>query len=205
MTDTLPSTDEAARLLGFELEPFEGLPVVSAGIEIPGAAGGLRDAMKVEPRAWHQGDRCYVLLECDVAKVRHDPIEQGEYNGPQRRVHILNALGGTIMEPDLAKPAIDAQHERITKAREEALGIQRLTDDTGQPAAGTTDDDGFVDASLVKASLRKLLKPALRKLCDDNTITYTAKATGDELIELLVDVVPDLAEQLEKLADADQD
>lgn len=209
MTDILPSTDETARLLGFELEPFEGMPVIAAGIEIPGAAGGLRDAMKVEPRAWHIGDRVFVLLECDVRDVRHPSVDKGDLNGPRRRVHVLDSLAGTVMEPDVAKPAIDAQRERIIKAREEALGIQQLdldgAKDGGTPTAGT-DEDGFVDASLVKAALRKLSKDDLRALLDANGILtgYTTKTTGDQLIELLVEGVPDLAEQLEKLNDADQ-
>lgn len=111
------------------LEPFEGEDVLAAGIEIPGAAGGLRDAMKIEPRQFHAGDRIYVVLECDVAKIRFEPILSGDDRVGWRRVHILSADSATFMDGaavGAAKEAIDAQKRKIEMASEAANGIGRI-------------------------------------------------------------------------------
>lgn len=108
------------------LGEFEGHPVTRSSVEIPGAAGGLREAMKVEPVKLAQGTRVYVLLECDVAKIRHDPLDKGELAGAQNRVHVLDALAGTLLDPKVAKPVIEAQKAKIIEAREAAAGIERL-------------------------------------------------------------------------------
>lgn len=209
MTDTLPSTDETAKLLGFELEPFEGLPVIQSKIEIPSAAGGLRDAMKIEPRAWRKGDTTFVLMECTVGKVRFDPVTDDE-TGPQARVHVLHAIAGTVLAPEVAKTWIDEQKDRILKAREEALGIQQVAElnPDGSPAAGmgdvdpdVTDDDGFIDADKLKAVLGKVRKDDLRAMCDAEHVEYPPRARGDQLVELLMEHVPDLAEKVAKVAD----
>lgn len=208
MSDTLPSTDETAKLLGFELEPFEGLPVIQSKIEIPNAAGGLREAMKIEPRAWHKGDTAFVLMETVVGKVRFDPVTDDDL-GPQARVHILHAVAGTVLAPDVAKTWIDEQKDRILKAREEALGIQQVAElnADGSPAAGmgdvapdVTDDDGFIDADKLKAVLGKIRKDDLRTMCDAENVEYPPKATGAALVDLLMVNVPDLAEKVAAVA-----
>lgn len=205
MTDKLPTAAEAAEVLGgFELEPFEGLPVIQAKIEIPDAAGGLREAMAIEPRAWHKGDRCFVLLECLVNKVRVDPITD-DLVGPQARVHVLKTLAGTVLEPDVAKDWIDGQKDRILKAKEQALGIQQVAElnPDGSPAPGMgdvspalTDADGFVDPANVRTVLENLSKDDLRAMCKAEGLTHPVKATGKQLVTLLVDKVPDLAEKI---------
>jgi hypothetical protein len=133
-----------------KLEPFEGVDVLGAGIEIPGAAGGLRDAMKIEPRQFHGGDRLYVVLECDVSKVRFDPIaSDGEMLG-WRRVHVLAAQAATFVDGDLVKEAIDSQKRKIQLAAESAAGIGRLTygdDDVAETV--TAHDEGLHAAGLV--------------------------------------------------------
>lgn len=208
MTDTLPTTDETAALLGFALEPFEGLPVIQSKIEIPNAAGGLRDAMKIEPRAWRKGDTAFVLMETVVGKVRFDPVTDDE-TGPQARVHVLHAVAGTVLAPDVAKTWIDEQKDRIMKAREEALGIQQVAElnADGSPATGmgdvapdVTDADGFIDADKLEAVLGKISKEDLRAMCDANGVGYAKNATGAKLVKLLMENVPDLAEKVSAVA-----
>lgn len=79
-------TDLAAALANTELGEFEGKTVLSVGIEIPGAAGGLRDALAIDPIVKHKDDEALVLLRCKVEKLRHDPVKDTD---GWRRVHIL--------------------------------------------------------------------------------------------------------------------
>ncbi len=108
------------------LTPFEGLPVVQVGIEIPGAAGGLREAVKIEPQEFTHGQTVHVALECVVSKVRHEPIDKDDPSGPQRRVHVFAVAGATIVEESVVGQQIADQRERIKRATEEASGILRL-------------------------------------------------------------------------------
>lgn len=75
------------------LDPFEGEPVSSAGMEIPGAAGGLREAMKLDPVQLHKGQRVIVVLDTTVEKIRFDPLKDSD---GWKRVHILGVEQGLI-------------------------------------------------------------------------------------------------------------
>lgn len=75
------------------LDPFEGLPVSSAGMEIPGAAGGLREAMKLDPVQLHKGQRVIVVLDTTVDKIRFDPLKDSD---GWKRVHVLAVEQGLI-------------------------------------------------------------------------------------------------------------
>lgn len=106
-----------------KLSPFEGKDVLRAAIEIPNAAGALREAMKFEPVELHHGAKVYVVLECDVAKVRFDPVKDTD---ALARVHVFDAIGATMVDADLVRSHLDAQRERIQLAKEEAEGVQRV-------------------------------------------------------------------------------
>lgn len=115
------------------LEDFEGKPVAEVGIEIPGAAGGLRDAMKIDPEQFRQGDQVYVVLHCDVTKIRFEPVDKEDPTGPQRRVHVFGVEGATMVDGDLVRTQLDEQADRILKAKEAERGISRLPyDDDGE-------------------------------------------------------------------------
>lgn len=131
-----------------KLEPFEGVDVLAAGIEIPGAAGGLRDAMKIEPQQFHAGDRLYVVLECDVAKIRFDPIQSDGELLAWRRVHVLAAQAATFVDGAMVKEAIESQKRKIQLAAEAAAGIGRLEFD-GAEEAIQAHTDGLHSAGLV--------------------------------------------------------
>lgn len=127
-------TDLATALAAKPLTTFEGLNVIASGVEIPGAAGGLQPAMKIDPQEFHQGDVVHIVFRCTVAKVRHEPIVKDEPTGAQRRVHIFAVTDATIIDADAVADAIDAQRIKIAKAKEEAAGIQ------GLPGMGWGDD-----------------------------------------------------------------
>lgn len=122
------------------LEPFEGLDVVEAGIEIPGAAGGLQDAMKFAPMSFHQGDEVFVVLRCQTKKVRFEPIVKDQLDGDQRRVHVFNVTEATFVEGEVVADALDRMRTLIEegKAKLEAeKGIQRI------PFGGSDDEAEF--------------------------------------------------------------
>jgi hypothetical protein len=118
-------SDLAEALATRTLTPFGVKDVIRAGIEIPGAAGGLREAMKFEPVELDHDQEVYVVLHCRVNKVRFDEIKDTD---ALARVHVLQVVdgGGALIEPSLVKEHLDAQNERIRIAREEAKGIKRL-------------------------------------------------------------------------------
>lgn len=110
-----------------DLSSFEGSDVVAAKIEIPNAAGGLRDAMEFEPVEMHHADEGYIALHYKVKKVRFDP-ESKEHPENLVRVHVLDALNAAFIDEDLVGRQLADQRDRMAKRREEAAGVQRLGD-----------------------------------------------------------------------------
>lgn len=109
-----------------ELSEFEGLPVEEVGVEIPGAAGGLQDAMKFDPVLWHSGQEHHIVLRCKVKKIRHEPIEKDDFDGPQRRVHVLHVETAAPIEAKHVQKQLTEYQERIQKAKDEAEGTPGL-------------------------------------------------------------------------------
>jgi hypothetical protein len=109
-----------------ELSEFEGLEVVEVGVEMPNAAGGLQEAMKFDPVEWHHGDQHFIVLRCQVKKVRFDPIEKDDFDGPQRRVHVLHVDQAAPIEAKHVQKQLSDYEDRIRKAKEEAEGVMSL-------------------------------------------------------------------------------
>lgn len=129
-----------------KLSDFEGLSVRQVGIEIPGAAGGLRDPLRVDPQQWSKGERLYVVMELQVAKVRFDSIDKDDPAGDQRRVHITDVLGSAIVERELVGEALAEQKRRNEAAKEAAAGIGHLPFDD---EATKAHEDGLHASGLV--------------------------------------------------------
>lgn len=137
-------TDLAAALANVDLGEFEGSTVLSVGIEMPSAAGGFQDALKIDPVVLHKDQRVLVLLDCTVGKIRFDPVK--DTNGWQR-VHVLRTVGATIVDGDVYDQALADQREAIDKAKREASGAASIDDalalqaehDDGQHASGLVD------------------------------------------------------------------
>lgn len=79
--------------------------------------------MKTEPVILHAGDTVYVVLECEVGKITHVPVTDGE---GWKRIHQLKAGVATIVDETSVKAAIDVQRERIERANEAENGVRRL-------------------------------------------------------------------------------
>jgi hypothetical protein len=131
------------------LTQFEGMDVRRASIEIPNAAGGLRDAMKIDPQEFHQGEEIYIVLKCVVQKVRFEPIDKADPSGDQNRVHVFNAEEATFADAELVADHVAAQTERIARAKEQAEGISRLPTDDEREALGEDHAEGKHAAGLV--------------------------------------------------------
>lgn len=108
------------------LNPFEGKQVLAAGIEIPNAAGGLQDALKIDPEEFHHGEKRYVVLEIDCAKIRFDPIPK---TNALTRVHVFSAVGAVFVDEDLVAEHLAKQKARLALAKDEASGQQRTPTD----------------------------------------------------------------------------
>ncbi len=108
------------------LNPFDGVAVTGVGIEVPGAGGGLNEAMKIDPAEFHHGDTVVVVIETTVAKVRFDEVVKGEPDSGLRRVHVLRAEGATIIDRALVAQALDAQRAKIEAAKDRDAGVQRI-------------------------------------------------------------------------------
>lgn len=106
-----------------KLSRFDGRDVLRTTIAITNAGDGLSEAMAVDPRELHLGERVRVVLDCEVAKVRFDPIKGTD---ALARVHVLRAGDATIVDDDLVEEHLRVQRERIAVAKEQAAGIVRL-------------------------------------------------------------------------------
>jgi hypothetical protein len=112
-----------------DLAHFEGRDVLRSTVAIRNTGDGLSEAMAVEPQEYHQGDRLYVVLECDVEKLRFDPIKGTD---ALTRVHMLKAGNAAVVDAALVAEALRLQAEKIRRAREQADGVQRIVLDNEQ-------------------------------------------------------------------------
>lgn len=123
------------------LQPFDGRDVLKATIAITNAGDGLSEALAVEPKEYHLGDRVYVVLETTVDKVRF--ADAGKDGDGLIRLHTLKAGRATIVSGDVVRDVLDEQQQRIERAR----GILQLPldpDDGEPPLADDEDDEGDV-------------------------------------------------------------
>jgi hypothetical protein len=130
-----------------ELGTFDGKDVLRTAISVTNAGDGLSEAMKVDPTLLHLGDKVYVVLECEVAKVRFDPIK--DIDDAVSRVHVLKAGTATMVDADLVQQQLAEQAERIQLAKEAEAGIERLPYAATDELDAAHDDgehaDGLVD------------------------------------------------------------
>lgn len=101
------------------LTAYEGADVVQSTIRITRAGDGLSDGLQIDPVEYHLGDTVYVVLECNVTRVAHEPVKDTDV---LKRVHTLAAEMGTIVGHDIVAAVLDEQRVKIEQAR----GIERL-------------------------------------------------------------------------------
>ncbi len=113
-----------------DLGELDDLPVIAAGIELPSAAGGLRDALTIDPELFEHGERAYVVLDVTMNKLKHNPITLEDPDGYEiegwERVHVFDVNGATFIDADAVKAALADQALKIRKAEDEARGQTTL-------------------------------------------------------------------------------
>jgi hypothetical protein len=111
------------------LTPFEGRDVISSGVEMPAASGGLHKAVVVNDLELNHGDEGAMIIWFSVKKVRFDPL--GDTDALER-VHVLTLTNAAPIDPESVAEILDAQKIR----QEEAKGVKRLPyvgDDPDEP------------------------------------------------------------------------
>jgi hypothetical protein len=107
---------------------FEGADVLRVQVAVTNAGDGLSDALAVDPQPLPLGATVHVVLECVVQQVKFVPaVDKQHPEDGLARVHVLRAGRATIIDSADVQAALDAQADRIRRAREDAEGIQRLT------------------------------------------------------------------------------
>lgn len=96
-----------------KLSSFEGQDVLGATIAITNAGDGLSKAMEVAPEEFHLGDTIHVVLECEVSKVRYEPVSGTD---GLKRVHTLRAGLATIVDADVVREQLERQSAVIDAA-----------------------------------------------------------------------------------------
>lgn len=127
-----------------DLGNFSGRNVIKTAVAITNAGDGLSQAMKIEPELLELGEKRYVVLECEVAKIRFEEVAGTE---ALARVHVLRAGTATLIDGEVVREAIDVQREKIDRAREAEAGVQRLPTDHELRGAHVLGEhtDGLVD------------------------------------------------------------
>lgn len=109
------------------LSQFENHDVLASTVAITNAGDGLSKALAVSPQELHFGDKVYVVLECEMHRVRFDPIKDTQ---ALARVHVLRAGTASLVDEKLVREVLDATEEAIERAQ----GVVRLP-------LGATDPD----------------------------------------------------------------
>lgn len=114
-----------------DLGSFEGLPVLEVGSEIPSAAGGLREPLKVAPLILHGDDVAFATFELKAGKIRHDPVYNKDDDTLKgwRRVHVLVVLTATFVDEELVREQLDEMAARVTERQE----AERLAKEKAKP------------------------------------------------------------------------
>lgn len=102
-----------------DLGTFEGKQVLTASVEMPNAAGGLREPMQFDPKVIHHEDEGYLVLKYKARRVGFKPIPNTQ---ALNRVVTLDITEGTFADEGDVAALLDAQRARVAegKARAEA-------------------------------------------------------------------------------------
>lgn len=131
------------------LSSFDGRAVMKSTVAVTNAGDGLSAAMKVDPREFHHGETVTVAIECEVVKVRLDPFDKTDLQGPLIRHHVLKAGTATIVDGDLLTAQLNDMRERVKLAKEAEQGVQRLDFDSDDERLAAEHAEGEHDDGVV--------------------------------------------------------
>lgn len=134
--------DVARAIAAKRLTPFEGRDVTRCRVEIPGAAGGLREALDFDPKEIGHDEEVCLVMRLRCKKVRFDEIKDSDCLA---RVHVLEPIEGeaSFVEERVIEAAIAAQKDRIKLAQEQEGGITRIFNEDGSPNLAAEDEEPF--------------------------------------------------------------
>jgi hypothetical protein len=121
MGEALSQMDLAAEGI---LGEFEGTPVTRSGCKVNNATKALNNALEVTPMYGKKGDTGFVVFQFDITDISHPNVLGHE--DQSRRVHTLHITDACIMDTPAIQKAINAQRDKIIRAREERDGVQRI-------------------------------------------------------------------------------
>ena len=102
------------------LPPFEGTNVKRSAVRIT-RAGGLSEALEVEPKAMHLGDEVAYVLRGTVSQVAHRTIR-----GAVTRLHTIEVASIAELPANIADGLLEQAHEALLRARDEKSGQTRI-------------------------------------------------------------------------------
>lgn len=100
------------------LGEFEGRLITKTTIALTNAGDGLSQALKIDPKALHQGEKVYVLIEATVGKITFDPYDDGVC----ARVQTLRSEVATLVDESFAESTIAEQKVKIKAAKDAEAG-----------------------------------------------------------------------------------
>jgi len=101
------------------LPDFEGEPVFGATVRITRAGDGLSEALRVAPKALHNGEEVHYVLKGVVRQINH---RQKDEDSPMVRVHTVEAVDITEVDADLANKILTEAATELAKAKADADG-----------------------------------------------------------------------------------
>lgn len=110
-----------------QLPDFEGTPVYSAAMVVRNLGDGLSKAVATDPRALHQRDKVFFVVEGEVADVQHPVLK--DTDGLTRK-HIVAAQLTTFVDEDIVRDMLDEQQRK----NDELAGVQQLPMDEAAAA-----------------------------------------------------------------------
>lgn len=153
-----------------DLGTFEGMQVLNAAVEIPNAAGGLREPMQLDPRLIHHGDEGYLILKYKARKVRFDPIKD---TNALTRVTVLDVVEGMFTEEEVVAHHLAAQAERLAEAK----AAQEAAEKGMEPMPFPTDEE-LLEAHKAGDHASGLQPGCVE--CDLEVATADAEASEDD-------------------------
>ncbi len=107
-----------------DLGDYDGKDIIRTSIIIRNTGDGLSEAMAIAPQVLHIGDEGYALIKFKVVDHHHPEIKGTDCLELKQ---ILKAGIATIVDADFAQEKIDAQAERIQRAKDAAKGQGSLS------------------------------------------------------------------------------
>ena len=110
-----------------QLPDFEGTPVYSAAMVVRNLGDGLSKAVATDPRALHQREKVFFVVEGEVVDIAHPILKDTDC---LTRKHVVAAQLTTFVDEGIVRDMLDEQQRK----NDELAGIQQLPMDEAAAA-----------------------------------------------------------------------